>query len=288
MLARAVHAHGNRRAPFVRLDCAASTPEEIEIRVFGSPSARTAAGAPERHRIERIGSTCLLAEAHGGILFIKNITEMPARVQARLVRVLRDREVFLEDASESSPIQVRPIVAGDGTIGAAVEEGQLRADLYERISLIRIDVPPLRQRREDIPVLAAHLLKDLCRVHAVPMKTLTRSASTLLSALPWRGNIPELSGLVERLVLVVPQGLIRLEDVLSHTQLEGTASRSGADTTLREARIRFEREYISSVLQRHNGRIADAARTLGIQRTNLYRMMRRLNLALPRSVDRER
>jgi len=288
MLARAVHAHGNRRAPFVRLDCAASTPEEIEIRVFGSPTARTAAGAPERHRIERIGSTCLLAEAHGGILFIKNITEMPARVQARLVRVLRDREVFLEDASESSPIQVRPIVAGDGTIGAAVEEGQLRADLYERISLIRIDVPPLRQRREDIPVLAAHLLKDLCRAHAVPMKTLTRSASTLLSALPWRGNIPELSGLVERLVLVVPQGLIRLEDVLSHTQLEGTASRSGADTTLREARIRFEREYISSVLQRHNGRIADAARTLGIQRTNLYRMMRRLNLALPRSVDRER
>ena len=100
----------------------------------------------------------------------------------------------------------------------------------------------------------------------------------MLAALPWRGNAPELRGLLERLILLVPQGLIGLEDVLAHTHLEGTISPTGFDATLKQARARFERDYIGAVLQHHHGRIAEAARVLGIQRTNLYRKMRRLNL----------
>jgi Nif-specific regulatory protein len=116
---------------------------------------------------------------------------------------------------------------------------------------------------------------------------LTRPALTLLAALPWRGNAPELKGLLERLILLVPQGLIRLEDVLAHTQLEGSISPTGLDATLRQARAKFERDYIAAVLQHQHGRIAEAARVLGIQRTNLYRKMRRLNLTRVKGSGRE-
>jgi two-component system nitrogen regulation response regulator NtrX len=197
--------------------------------------------------------------------------------------VLRDREVFNEEARERVALTVRVVASADGAINAALEEGRLRPDLYERLSLIRIDVPALRQRREDIPVLATHFLKELCQANGTPLKTLTRPALTLLSALPWRGNVPELKGLLERLILLVPQGLIRLEDVLAHTPLEGSPTPIRLDSTLRQARARFESEYIAAVLQHHHGRIADAARVLGVQRTNLYRKMRRLNLMRPRN-----
>ncbi len=278
MVARAIHAHGpNPDAPFVKVDCSGPTPEDLELQLFGVLTKRSSA-APERRSLERIGNRCSLRDADGGILFLENVVELPARVQARLVRVLRDREVLVDDTAEPATLDVRPIAAVDSTIDSALEDGRLRPDLFERLALIRVDVPALRQRREDIPVLATHFLKELCRANGRPVKTLTRPALTLLAALPWRGNAPELRGLLERLILLVPHGLIRLEDVLAHTQLEGAISPTGVDATLRQARARFERDYIAAVLQHHHGRIAEAARVLGIQRTNLYRKMRRLNL----------
>lgn len=288
MIARAVHALGpGRGAPFVKVDCSGPTPEDIELQLFGGVAKRAGSGSTERPSLERLGRQSRLREAGGGVLFLENVVEMPARVQARLVRVLRDREVFVDDVRDPVAIDLRPMASVDSTIDAAVEEGRLRADLHERLSLIRIDVPALRQRREDIPALATHFLKEMCRANARSMKTLTRPALTLLSALPWRGNTPELKGLLERLVLLVPHGLIRLEDVLAHTQLEGTISPMGLEATLRQARARFERDYITAVLQHQHGRIADAAHVLGIQRTNLYRKMRRLNLMRTRSSARD-
>lgn len=279
MIARAIHSHDpNPDAPFVKVDCSGPTPEDIELQLFGVLTRRGSHLPPERRSLERIGEHCRVREADGGILFLENVVDLPARVQARLVRVLRDREVFIGDGSDGESLDVRPIAAVDTSIDAALEEGRLRPDLYERLALIRLDVPALRQRKEDIPVLATHFLKELCKANGKPIKTLTRPALTLLAALPWRGNAPELRSLLERLLLLVPQGLIRLEDVLAHTQLEGSLSPSGFDATLRQARARFERDYIAAVLQHQHGRIAEAARVLGIQRTNLYRKMRRLNL----------
>jgi DNA-binding NtrC family response regulator len=287
MVARAVHSFGPARtAPFVKVDCSGPTPEDIELQLFGSV-ARRSPGSNERPSLERVGRQSRLREATSGVLFLENVAEMPARLQTRLVRVLRDREVLVDEGREPVQLDLRPIASVDTTIDAAVEEGRLRADLHERLSLIRIDVPALRQRREDIPALATHFLKELCRANNRPMKTLTRPALTLLSALPWRGNTPELKGLLERLVLLVPHGLIRLEDVLTHTQLEGTISPMGLEATLKQARSRFERDYITAVLQHQHGRIADAARVLGIQRTNLYRKMRRLNLMRTKSPARD-
>jgi DNA-binding NtrC family response regulator len=279
MIARAIHSHDpNPDVPFVKIDCSGPTPEDIELQLFGVLNRRSGNVPPERRSLERIAARCRLLESDGGILFLENVVDLPARAQARLVRVLRDREVFVADEPESRTLDLRPIASVDGSVETALEEGRLRPDLYERLSLIRVDVPALRQRREDIPVLATHFLKELCKANGKPIKTLTRPALTLLAALPWRGNAPELRSLLERLILLVPQGLIRLEDVLAHTQLEGSISPSGFDATLRQARARFERDYIAAVLQHHHGRIAEAARVLGIQRTNLYRKMRRLNL----------
>lgn len=280
MIARAIHQHGtNRNAPFVKMDCSGPTPDDIELQLFGVLNKRSgASGPPERRSLERIGAHSRLGDAAGGILFLENVAELPARAQARLVRVLRDREVFVEDGREPVTLDIRPIAAVDGAINTALDEGRLRPDLHERLSLIRVDVPALRQRREDIPVLATHFLKELCKASGKPVKTLTRPALTLLAALPWRGNALELRTLLERLILLAPGGLIRLEDVLAHTQLEGSVSPNGLDATLRQARAKFERDYIAAVLQHHRGRIADAAKVLGIQRTNLYRKMRRLNL----------
>jgi len=279
MIARAIHSHdASESAPFVRVDCAGPTPEDIELQLFGVLAKRGGPVPPERRSLERIGDHCSLLDADGGILFLENAMELPARTQARLVRMLRDREVFVGDEVEPRALDLRPIASVDGSVEAALEEGRLRPDLYERLSLIRVDVPALRQRREDIPLLATHFVKELCKANGKPIKTLTRPALTLLAALPWRGNAPELRSLLERLILLVPQGLIRLEDVLAHTQLEGSISPSGFEATLRQARARFERDYIAAVLQHQHGRIAETARVLGIQRTNLYRKMRRLNL----------
>ena len=283
-VARAIHANdGNGLAPFVKMDCLDETPDEVELQLFGALSRRGTASAPERRSLERVTERCRLREAHGGILFLENLTELPARAQARLVRVLRDREVLAGHSRDAEPLDVRPIASVDGSLETAVEEGRLRPDLYERLALIRVDVPPLRQRREDVPALATSLLKEVCRANGKPIKTLTRSALTLLGALPWRGNLPELRSLLERLVLLVPQGLIRLEDVLAHTTFDGSVSPTGIDATLKQARARFERDYITAVVQHHHGRIPDAARVLGIQRTNLYRKMRHLNLMRART-----
>lgn len=280
MIARAIHSHDpNEQAPFIKVDCSGPTPEDIELQLFGSIARRGGSHTgPERRSLERIGEHCALLDSDGGILFLENVMDLSARTQARLVRVLRDREVFVGESAEPRPIDIRPIASVDPSLEAALDEGRLRPDLHERLALIRVDVPALRQRREDIPVLATHFLKELCKSNGKPIKTLTRPALTLLSALPWRGNAPELRSLLERLILLVPQGLIRLEDVLAHTQLEGSISPSGFEATLRQARARFERDYIAAVLQHQHGRIAEAARVLGIQRTNLYRKMRRLNL----------
>jgi DNA-binding NtrC family response regulator len=279
MLARAIHGHAGRSdETFVTADCSTGTPQELEHDLFGSVAQRRADMGDERRAIERITTDSKLHRALGGSLFLMNLPEMPTRVQARLLRVLRDREVVTATGAQTIELDVRPIVAVEPGFEAAIDEGRLRRDLYERLSLIRIELPPLRQRREDIPFLASHFLKEICRNGGSPVKSLTRSALTLLAALPWRGNAPELRALLERLALLTPHGSIRLEDVLGQVRLDGSEIASGGGTTLREARLRFERDYIAAVVRQHHGRMGDAAAALGIQRTNLYRKLRQLSV----------
>ena len=171
----------------------------------------------------------------------------------------------------------------DPAFDAALQEGRVRDDLFRRLSVIRIDMPPLRSRREDIPALANYFVREICAVLRVPPKTLSRPALSLIAALPWRGNAVELRALLESVVAGLAGGRgIGLEDVLAHVRLDGGAVVFGKGGTLRQARARFEREYIAAVLEQHRGRISEAAKALGIQRTNLYQKMRSLKVARDR------
>jgi len=279
MVARAIHAHGLRpHAPFVKVDCALPTPQDVEQELFGPRPPRRGDGDPARRHLEQLTPSGRVFDAIGGTLFLENAASMPDRVQVRLVRLLRDREAIVPDRRDPIDVDVRPIAALEPSSTAFVEDDRIRPDLYEQLSVVRIDLPALRHRREDIPLLAIHFLKEICRANGSQPKTLSRAALALLGALSWRGNARELRALVERLVLLVPHGIIRIEDILAHVRLDTSLAPVGSAATLREARLRFEREYIQAVLQQHHGRMGEAARVLGIQRTNLYRKVRSLNL----------
>jgi len=279
MLARAIHGHARRAdAPFIVVDCASASPQELEHDLFGVVAQRRAEGVDERRSAERITRQSKLFESSGGTLFLMNVAEIPMRVQGKLHRVLRDREAVLTADRQRVELDIRAISSVEPGFETVLEEGRLRRDLYDRLSLVRIEMPPLRQRREDVPFLANHFLKEVCRANAAPIKSLTRSALTLLSALPWRGNAPELRALLERLVLLTPHGSIRLEDVLAQVRLDGSEITAVGGTSLRDARLRFERDYIAAVVRQHHGRMGEAAASLGIQRTNLYRKLRQLNV----------
>jgi two-component system nitrogen regulation response regulator NtrX len=187
--------------------------------------------------------------------------------------------VHLVDRGETVPLDVRPVAAVDFDVDEIVHEGRIRDDLFRRLSATRIDMPSLRQRREDIGPLANFFVRQICAAVGVPPKTFSRPALALIVALPWRGNATELRTMLEGGVggLTVGRG-IGLDDVLTHVSLDGGLTISASGRTLKDARTQFEREYIATVLDRHRGRIGDAAKTLGLQRTNLYRKSRALNV----------
>jgi len=274
LLARTLHELGDpdRLRPLIELDCALP-PGDLERRLFG---------AADRHgdgAAEPLGPESALAAARGGTLLITNLIQMPARIQARLARLVRDREALIGSRRrEIVDLDVRLMAVLEAHVDEQVREGDLRADLYERLSYVRVDVPPLRRRREDIPALAAHYLRTVMGQTTRPRR-LSRAALALLSALPWPGNASELRHLIESVDQSVRRSVIQIDDLLERASLEGVATRLEAGVTLRDAKARFERECISAVLVRHHGRVGDAAKALGIQRTNLYRKVRQLNVA---------
>ena len=274
-LARAIHERSRHSVgPFVIVDCAKLSPQALEGELF----ATTSHGDIERRSLERVRRTSRLYLSKGGTLFLKSIVDLPARLQTRLARVLRDGEVIIMDEGTRVELDHRVITATDASFDAAVRDGRMLPDLYKRLSAMRIDVPALRQRREDIADLAAHLLNVLCVREKLPAKQLSEAAKTMLAALPWRGNGGELGRLLEVLIMRAPSSTITLEDVLANVRLDGQATWFAVGASLREARARFETEYIAAVVAYHHGCIPEAAKTLGIQRSNLYRKMRRLNV----------
>jgi DNA-binding NtrC family response regulator len=260
-VARAIHDGSSRASgPFISIDCARNDAARLEHEVFGH-------GAP------------------GGTLLLTDLEELPAPLQARLARVLRDGQVDVDASGRGRLFDVRLIAGISSNVDDALREGTLRRDLCGRFGL-RIDVPPLRQRPVDIPLLIGCLVGESALAARIPVPTFTREALTLLSALPWRRNFDELREVLDVLVRAAVGGSVRLEDVLVHLPLEPVTTGYAGVTSLREARQRFERHYIASVLHRHRGRMEDAARALGMQRTNLYRKVRQLGLGLARGMHK--
>jgi two-component system response regulator GlrR len=278
-VARAIHAHGGSPdAPFVKVDCAECSPPALERGLFGAElkrAHRSVRGEP-RH----LGRDSVLLKASGGTLLLFNLEEMPARLQLSLAHVLSDQEVSQEDGS-LTPLDIRLVGVVDSHVVSGRLTASLHRDLQARLAQMPIEVPSLRMRCEDIPDLALHFLLEVRARQGGGPSQLSRPAQALLSALPWRGNARELRALVECVASVVQRPIIQVADILRHVRLDGGLAPIDRARTLREARHRFEREFISTVLAAHDGRVGDAARALGIQRTNLYRKVRHLNVARP-------
>lgn len=264
---RALHARSRAGAPFVVVDCGAAD-DDVERQIFGSASRVSAHG-----EVETVGSGSALLRARSGTLYLKHILELPAAAQRRLARVLRDREVSA--ARRRVPLRARIVADAPASVVSDVGEGQLRTDLFRRLSQISIEVPSLRERPDDIRAIAEAIGAEL-RGGETPV--FTQAAVTVLAAPAWPGNLDELRVVLDRVLRAAPEGPIRQEDVLAHLPMDGAFARIAPGVSLREARRQFEREYIASVLERHRWRMSEAARTLGIERANLYRKTRQLGI----------
>jgi two-component system nitrogen regulation response regulator NtrX len=290
LVARAIHDRSSTPgAPFVAVACAHFAPNELEQALLGceTPILRKANGRPGQ---ETIMPGSLVHEAMGGTLYFTHLCEIPDRVQVRLARLFRDGEAVVGSRGKPVPLNIRPVAAASQSHQAALVDGRLRQDLHRRFSACQIDLPPLRERRDDVPALVNHYVEETCRTAAIPVKSVADSAIAVLSALPWRGNLTELRTTIDVLVLHARGATIELDDVLEQVRLEGAQQPVpvGLKGTLREARVHFERDYISAVLEHHHGKIPEAAQVLGIQRTNLYRKLRTLRLLKPSHAQRAR
>jgi DNA-binding NtrC family response regulator len=274
-VARDLHARSARAsAPFVGVACGAAG---IEPALFGNPAAHS---PPD---LEAISADSRIAAARGGTLFLEDVTELPAAVQARLARVARDGEARVD--GDVTALSIRFVVSAAPGIDADVREHRFRADLHRRVSASRVELPPLCERPEDVPALAERLLEEFCVERNLPPRTFTQAALALLGAMTWPGNLAELRDAVERAAADTGEEAIQIEHLLPTLQLNRAPATFEPAGTLREARLRFEHDYIAAVLQHHGWRMTEAAQTLGIQRPNLYRKARQLGIPLTRNSE---
>jgi DNA-binding NtrC family response regulator len=272
---REFHLRGRHaNSAYVVVECDAGDPASVDRRLFGtSPVAAPA-------DLESVSADSCIALARGGTLFLQNITELRASAQAQLARVARDGEVRIDGVPVATALRI--VGSAAPGIESEVHGHRFRSDLYRRLSVVRIDLPPLRDRPDDVPTLASRLLDDLCAAEGRPARTFTQAALALLGALTWPGNLAELRGAIERVVSDTRDEVIQIEHLLPALQLDRARAPFVPSGNLRDARLRFERDYISAVLQHHEWRMAAAAQTLGIQRPNLYRKARQLGIPLAR------
>jgi DNA-binding NtrC family response regulator len=285
-IAREIHARGpNPIAPLELVDCAS---DRVEHELFGRPARGRGKKQTRADALEAIGPDAGLLTARGGTLVLNSVVELPASVQQRLARLMRDGEARISGSGRVERLSLRVVATARAPIEADLESGRLREELFRRLASLRIDVPSLAGRREDLPLIARLLLREALDAVGAPQRTFTQAALALVAALPWEGNVDELrrvaKGLARASDRLANQG-IRVEDVLGEIRLEARPGVLGPQASLREARRQFEREYIAAVLRHHHGRMEPTARMLGIQRTNLYRKARQLGIARSKGAE---
>jgi two-component system nitrogen regulation response regulator GlnG len=289
LVAQALHQHSARASqPFLALNMAAIPRDLLESELFGHE--RGAFTGAQNRRAGRF------EQANGGTLMLDEIGDMPAELQTRLLRVLADGEFYPVGAHTPKKVDVRIIAATHQNLEQRVRDGQFREDLFHRLNVIRIQIPSLRERREDIPLLMRHFLQQAASELQVETKTLTDDAAQLLSRLDWPGNVRQLENLCRLLTVMAPGQEIHVEDLPD--ELTGGAAEAvpagadwqamlrswaqqqlagGADHLLDEALPVFERALIDVALQHTGGRRQDAARLLGWGRNTLTRKLKELD-----------
>jgi two-component system nitrogen regulation response regulator NtrX len=279
LVARHVHAQSQRAAgPFVEVNCAAIPEELIESELFGhTRGAFTGALAARKGKFEL---------ADGGTLFLDEIADMSLKTQAKVLRALQEQRIEPVGGAGIVEVDVRVIAATNKDLDAEIRAGRFRDDLFFRLNVIPFHVPPLRERREDIPLLARHFLRLLSAEHGRRPREVAPEALEQLARLPWPGNVRELRNILERLVIMTPGELIELRHLPASLapsasdaapDAEAPAA-SRADGTLVAAREEFERRYILRRYRECGGNMSRTAEALGVERSNLYRKMKAYGL----------
>jgi two-component system nitrogen regulation response regulator NtrX len=278
LVAAALHAQSRRAdGPFVRVNSAAIPRELVESEMFGhEKGAFTGATERRRGRFEL---------ADGGTLFLDEVAELSAEAQAKLLRALESGEVERVGGQEPIRVDVRVIAATNRDLRAEIAAGRFREDVYYRLNVIPIHLPPLRERAEDIPELAAHFLARLQARHGLVPPVLLPDAIERLMLYPWPGNVRELANVCERLAILHPGREVGAREVASMLpdsgavkEIPGAAPVELSGGSLTERLDAYERALILAALEEAGGNVADAARRLGTDRANLYRRMRRLEI----------
>ena len=280
--ARMIHLWSPRaKAPFIVVSAAMMSPDRVEEELFGS----------EADGVARPG---LLEQAHGGTLFLDEIADMPATTQAKILRVLTDQSYHRVGGQRPIKVDVRVLSATARNLSDEIAAGRFREDLYYRLNVVPVRIPPLRERREDIPELANHFLTRFAAERRIPPPTLSDEAVAALQAHDWPGNVRQLRNIIERTIILAPGdrvGCIDVDllpsEVLDH---QGSVGMSSATLTimgspLREARESFEREYLKIQIRRFSGNISRTASFIGMERSALHRKLKALGIADKRDGD---
>jgi len=286
LVARAIHEKSPRREnPFVTLNCAAVPAELIESELFGhEKGAFTGAAAKHLGKFE---------QAEGGTLFLDEIGDMPVAMQAKLLRVLEEGEVERVGGDKTIRVNVRVLVATHRNLEELVKQNAFRRDLFHRIYVFPLMLPPLRERPEDFPALVGHFARQVAAQNGWKERIFADAAIAELRRYSWPGNVRELRNVVERLVLLAAEDTVTADDVRlvlpmfddrasgAATHLTGNSARGGLSTsagTLAERSEAFEREVLIAEIRRHNFHMTNVARALGLERSHLYKKCQQLGI----------
>jgi two-component system nitrogen regulation response regulator NtrX len=283
LVARAIHMASSRHErPFVAVNCAAIPETLIESELFGHEKGSfTGATGQKRGQFE---------QADGGTLFLDEIGDMSLNTQAKVLRALQEQQFTRVGGNKIIKVDVRVLAASNKDLPKEIEKGNFREDLYYRLNVLPLAVPPLRERREDIPALVRHFIRLYAEEQKLKPKELSPDAVEPLMQYGWPGNIRELRNLVERLMIMVPESVIQAQDVALFLQARPATGAAGAPTgnplaaqsfdSLKDARNAFEKEYIARKLREHQWNISKTADDLQIERSHLHRKIKLLGVEM--------
>jgi two-component system, NtrC family, nitrogen regulation response regulator NtrX len=277
LVARSIHQQSLRREkPFVEVNCAAIPEDLIESELFGHEKGSfTGATAKRKGKFEM---------ADGGTIFLDEVGDMSLRTQAKVLRVLEEQRFERVGGTESLEVDVRVLTASNKDLVQAIAEGKFREDLYYRLNVVPLYVPPLRDRKGDIPLLVNHFLCEFCKEYGKKGKVMSAEAMKALADFHWPGNVRELKNLIERLIIMVPSDKIELFDVESSLGPSASVPAgvvtegSLGEDSLREAVEQFEKAFILERLGENSWNISRTAEKLGIERSNLHRKLKALGI----------
>jgi two-component system response regulator HydG len=270
LVAKAIHTNSPRKnKPFMAMNCTALNENLLEDELFGhEPGSFTGAEKMRKGRFEF---------ANGGTLFLDEVGDMPPTLQAKLLRVLENREVYRIGSNEAIKVNVRLLSATNRDLDTAVANGTFRQDLLFRLKVVTIKLPPLRQRREDIPLLTAHFLKEFNQLHGKNVKAIADPVRKALATYDWPGNVRELRNLIESMVVQDQDDILGMDDIQEGDGPRrlpmGDQSGSGSATLVGRPLVEIERYYAEQTLELADGNRVEAAQMLGIGERTLYRKM---------------